>query len=319
MTAFKRSQAKYVKGSYKTTNWPEYETGLRQRGCLTVWISEDTLAGWGPPRHGRRKPGGQAQYSNHAIEIAVTVGMVFHLRLRQTEGFLRSLFSLLVLDGQVPDHTTITRRARKLGRLPICAPAGARPVHVLVDSTGLSIHVGKLREPPKDRDWRKLHIAVDSLSGKVIATDLTSKSAPDASRVPSLVKQIKRPLASVCADGAYDSEGVYKAIENHTDNRSPRVLIPPKKNVRVRPATPTTRERNRNIRSRVKLGKRQWHTQSGYSRRSKVENTFYRYKSIIGPTMRARSLQGQRVEARAACRILNRIAALGMPESHRVD
>ncbi len=126
MTAFKRSQAKYVKGSYKTTNWPEYETGLRQRGCLTVWISEDTLAGWGPPRHGRRKPGGQAQYSNHAIEIAVTVAMVFHLLLRQAEGFRRSLFSLLVLDGRVPDHTTISRRARKLGKLPICAPAGTR-------------------------------------------------------------------------------------------------------------------------------------------------------------------------------------------------
>lgn len=27
MTAFKRSQAKYVKGAYKITNWPEYEAG----------------------------------------------------------------------------------------------------------------------------------------------------------------------------------------------------------------------------------------------------------------------------------------------------
>ena len=111
MTAFKRSQAKYVKGSYKITNWPEYEAGLQQRGSLTVWISEDTLAGWGPPMLGRRKPGGQVQYSNHAIEIALTVGVLFHLRLRQTEGFLRSLLSLLALNGQVPDHTTISRRA----------------------------------------------------------------------------------------------------------------------------------------------------------------------------------------------------------------
>ena len=284
-----------------------------------MWISEDELKGWGPPRHGRRKPGGQAHYSNHAIEIAVTAGRVFHLRLRQTEGFLRSLFSLLVLDGQVPDHTTISRRARKLGKLPICAPAGNRPVHILVDSTGLSIHVGNLRKPPKDRDWRKLHIAVNAHTGEIIASDLTSKRATDASRVPALIKEIKRPLGSVCADGAYDNRGVYKAIENHTANRSPRVLIPPKKNSRVRPATPTARERNRNIRSRARLGRRQWHTKSGYSRRSMVENTMYRYKSIIGPMMRSRTLQGQRVEARVGCRILNRMAALGMPESHRVE
>ena len=58
---------------------------------------------------------------------------------------------------------------------------------------------------------------------------------------------------------------------------------------------------------------------SGYSRRSLVENTVYRYKTIIGPAMRSRTLPGQRVEARVGCRILNTMAALGMPESHRVD
>ena len=61
------------------------------------------------------------------------------------------------------------------------------------------------------------------------------------------------------------------------------------------------------------------HTRSGYSRRSIVENTAYRYKTIIGAAMRSRTLQGQRVEARVGCRILNTMAGLGMPESHRVD
>jgi hypothetical protein len=42
--------------------------------------------------------------------------------------------------------------------------------------------------------------------------------------------------------------------------------------------------------------------------RSMVENTLYRYKTIIGPTMRSRTLQGQRVEARVSCRILNTMA-----------
>ena len=50
-----------------------------------------------------------------------------------------------------------------------------------------------------------------------------------------------------------------------------------------------------------------------------VENAMYRYKGIIGPAMRSRTLQGQRVEARVGCRVLNTMAGLGMPESHRVD
>jgi len=140
-----------------------------------------------------------------------------------------------------------------------------------------------LRKPPNNRDWRKLHLAVNALTGEVIACDATSKSARDASRVPALLKQIESPLASVSADAAYDKEAVYEAAENHTDNRSPRVLIPPKRNAQLKSEVAVLRERNRNIRSRARLGKRQWHTKSGYSRRSMVENTVYRYKAIIGP------------------------------------
>ena len=318
MTAFKRSQAKYVRKSYKTTNWPEYEAGLRQRGSVTVWISEEELWGWGPPERGQRRPGGQQRYSNHAIETALTVGMVFHLALRQTEGFLQSLFSLLDVDCRAPDHTTISRRARKLGKLPICSAAGSKPVHILVDSTGLSIHVGNLRKPPRNRDWCKLPLAVNALTGDVIACDVTSKNARDASRVPALLKQIENPLASVSADAAYDQEAVYEAAENHTDARSLRVLIPPKRNAQLKPDVAVLRERNRNIRSRARLGKRQWHTKPGHSRRSLVENAVYRYKTIIGRMMRSRTLQGQRVESRVGCRIQNTMTALGMPESHQV-
>jgi hypothetical protein len=63
----------------------------------------------------------------------------------------------------------------------------------------------------------------------------------------------------------------------------------------------------------------QWHTRSGYSRRSIVENTAYRYKALIGSVMRSRTLQGQRVEARVGCKILNTMAGLGMPESRQVN
>ena len=97
------------------------------------------------------------------------------------------------------------------------------------------------------------------------------------------------------------------------------MLILPKKNAQVKPEVAALRERNRNIRSRSRLGARKWHTKCGYSRRSMVENTVYRYQALIGPTMRSRTLQGQRVEARIGCRILNTMAALGMPQSRRVD
>ena len=137
--------------------------------------------------------------------------MVFHLPLRQTEGFLRSLADRLQVDLPVPDHTTLSRRTRGLGTIPFCTGASDRPVHVLIDSTGLRIHVGQLRTPPKHRAWRKLHVAVDARTGEIVASDLTSRRTRDDARAPTLLGQIDQRVASVSADGAYDTERVYEA------------------------------------------------------------------------------------------------------------
>ena len=89
----KRSQYKRAKSQYRIRNWPEYEAGLRRRGDVTVWLSDEALDAWRAPASG--KPGGQRTYANIAIEAALTIRMVFRLPLRQTEGFLRSLAQLL--------------------------------------------------------------------------------------------------------------------------------------------------------------------------------------------------------------------------------
>jgi len=322
MTSFKRQQQKHVKKPYRVRNWAEYEAGLRNRGSLTVWLEVDavsgTIPGWNAPIPTRRKRGRRKKYSNQAIETALRIGMVYNLRGRQTEGFLASLFSLLKLTADVPDHTTVSRRGRKLGRVDIASSASTQPVHIIIDSSGLRVHVGQMRKPPKNRDYRKLHFGVDERTGEVIAVNLTSKSATDASRVPSLLRQVDRPIASARADAQYDAKMVYEAVESHRDGKSPRVLIPPKKNARVKPRSSVWRERNRNIRGRARLGKRRWGASSGYNMRSKGETAFSRYKRIIGPAMRARNLAAQRVEARIGAQILNKMTALGMPDSYMV-
>ncbi len=321
MSSFKRSQRKYVKKTYRVRNWRTYEAGLRARGSLTVWLSftDGKLANWDASRPTKAKPGRRRKYSRHAIETTVTVGMVLRLASRQTEGFLRSLFQLLKLDSDVPDHTTISRRKAKLGKVAFYKSDDQRPIHILIDSSGLAVHVGKLRRTPKDRDYRKLHLCVDEETGEVVACDLTSKRARDSARVPSLVAQLDPPVSSARADAGYDAEVVYKALENHRAHRSPRVLIPPRTGAKIAPESSTTRQRNRNIRERARLGKRKWHVESGYSKRSKVETTFYRYKTILGSAMRARGLPSQRVEARIGCKILNTMTALGMPDGHMLS
>ena len=99
-----------------------------------------------------------------------------------------------------------------------------------------------------------------------------------------------------------------------------RVLIPPGRDARLS-AKPSAalRERDLNIRSIRELGRREWHIRSGYSTRSLVENSMYRYKTIIGRRMRSRTMDGQRVEVQLASKILNTMTLLGMPDSYRVE
>jgi hypothetical protein len=202
----KRSQYKYAKSRYRIRNWTKYEAGLQRRGALTVWLSDTALEAWRAPATG--KPGGQRTYSDLAIEAALTVRMVFHLPLRQTEGFLRSLAELLGLGLPIPDHTTISRRLQGLGTFRSRELAGDDPIQLLIDSTGLRVHVGHLRKPPKRRVWRKLHLAVNADTGEVLASDLTNRRTADCARVPKLLDQIDEEVASLTADGAYDAGSV---------------------------------------------------------------------------------------------------------------
>jgi len=313
----KRSQYKHAKSQYRVRNWPEYEAGLKKRGDLTVWLSDDALQSWRVPAEG--KPGGQRTYSDVAIEAALTIRMVFHLPLRQTEGFLRSLAQLLELDLPIPDHTTLSRRLKELGDIQFRRLPTYRPIHVLIDSTGLRIHVGHVQNPPRYRDWRKLHLAVDAETGEIVASDLTVRRTHDCSPVPDLLEQLDDPIESFSADGAYDTRAVYEAAHGRGKGRAVRVLIPPGRDAQLSSSPSVAQqERNRNIRSIRKLGRHGWHTSSGYSRRSLVENTMCRYKTIIGRSMRSLSFDGQQVEVRLASRILNTMTHLGMPDSYRV-
>lgn len=97
MTIFKRQQQKHVKRPYRLRNWSKYEAGLRNRGCLTVWLEVDavsgTVPGWKARVPTNRKRGRQQTYSDAAIETFERIGVVYGLRGRQTEGFRCSRFS----------------------------------------------------------------------------------------------------------------------------------------------------------------------------------------------------------------------------------
>src|ERR1700760_1372793 len=123
------------KQRHRVTNWAEYDAALRQRGSLAIWFTDAAIAAWrAEPRTTR---GGQPYYSALAITTALTLRAVFRLALRQTEGLIGSVIRLLGLDLAVPAHSTLSRRAETL---PVPrVRSSCKPLHLLVDSTGLKL------------------------------------------------------------------------------------------------------------------------------------------------------------------------------------
>src|ERR687890_479938 len=92
------------KTRYKVTHWRDYEAGLRKQGSLTIWFTEEAIAAWRAAP--RTTPGGQARYSDLAIETSRIRRKVFPQLRRQTGGLVSSLLGRRGLALPVPDHST---------------------------------------------------------------------------------------------------------------------------------------------------------------------------------------------------------------------
>ena len=79
------------------------------------------------------------EYSNHAIETAVLIRQVFHLALRQTEGFMTSIARIMKADINISDFSSISKRSIELPR-QVLSKAQEPGSLIIVDSTGLKVY-----------------------------------------------------------------------------------------------------------------------------------------------------------------------------------
>jgi hypothetical protein len=322
----RRRGKRAAKRAYRIRNWNQYNMALVQRGSLTLWFAPEVLSVW-LCSSATGKPGASPMYSDLAIATVLTLGVVFHLPLRQQQGFAQSLMRLLNLDLPVPDYTTLCRRRQTL-RVDVpgsCHLRRAEGVHLVVDSTGLKIYGEgewkvRIHGKGKRRTWRKLHLGVDEATHEILAAELTLCSVGDGEMLPALLERTEKGgvrIAQVSGDGSYDSWACHEAIAA----RGASVAIPVRRGSKIRqhaysacPPLP----RDQILRRERTVGRAAWKQESGYHRRSIAETAMFRQKQIFGDDLGARLLVSQRQEAFVRCAALNRMTQLGMPDSYPV-
>lgn len=121
--------------------------------------------------------------------------------------------SLMNLDYEVPDHSHLSRRAKRL-RVVIPRRARSEPMHVVVDSTRLKIDgegEWKVRKhgASKRRRWIKVHLATDAQVKDMIAVEVTAEAWAECEVFAGLMDQIEGVIEQIDADGAYDTREAY--------------------------------------------------------------------------------------------------------------
>ncbi len=195
-------------------------------------------------------------------------------------------------------------------------------MHLLVDSTGLKLcgpgewlvekHGTRTR-----RGWRKLHLATDADTGRIVASVLTDKDTDDGSRVGPLLDQVDGPVASFTGDGAYDRDDVYDGVAAR--HPAAGVIVPPRSSaVQSDTAKTEPTQRDRHLQTIADRGRMGWQRASGYNWRALVEADISRWKRVIGDGLRSQTDGRQEAEVAVAVDVLNRMLELGRPEYVRL-
>ena len=158
----------------------------------------------------------------------------------------------------------------------------------------------------KRRTWRKLHLAVDVDTHEVISAEVSLVNVGDSEVLPTLLNPLRRKVAAVSADGAYDTKNCYETLKN----KGCTPLIPPRKNAAL---WEDGHPRNKAVMALRDGTISEWKTESGYHYRSISETAMSRYKGLTSGKLSLRCYNAQVGEIMANVKAINKVIGLGMP------
>lgn len=253
------------------------------------------------------KRGSPFEYPDSLIDFAARVKDYTGMASRVVEGFLLGL-STFVTNLRRCDHTTICRRINEFNKT--LKTRGSKVI--AVDSSGLSParRGGWLTfKHRKKQAYVKIHFAVDVRDGKILEFKVTPDSVHDNKVFPELVDAARKRsrIKKVLADGAFDD----KKNDSFAKDREIKLIVPPRKNSRVRrKPPPESVARNNRVREFKRLGKKRWKKKHGYSKRWMIETVFSNWKRLFGENLSAQTPKGVEAEVRRKVFLLNSFLSL---------
>jgi hypothetical protein len=292
---------KSVKVSRPKRDWQVYNRQLVARGNVWSFLISDDIEDTWKVRSGRS---GRPAFTVAAIVACWQVRVWLRLPLRQTEGFITSLFQAAGIDtGFVPEYSTLNKRAKDVSLVVPDLPRGGV---ILVDGTGVKIgsqgdwHRAKWGNLDGKRRFVRVTATVDAATGMWTAVRVTpdeGEGTGEVSQIDGLLDDQAHGPEVLIADGASDNTTSYTAAREH----GMRLITPPR--VNAKPGL--DKDRDITLAQIARHGMKDWKKKTGYHTRSNMEAAFGAHKTIFGDTTRTRTLTTATADTAAQMSLYN--------------
>lgn len=286
-------------------DWQHYNKQLVNRGKIHFWVRRETFKNW----HARRKKknGHPFVYGDELIKAMSCIRFKFHLSLRETEGFFLSLTKLIKRRLQVPCYTQVCRRMKALS-LPKELLEKKGVTDIVLDTTGLKVYgEGEWRAEKYGgrKAWKKLHLALDPRSGKLILAEISDEYVHDTAFLEKTLQMASRRSGKALMDGIADSRRCYELAKKY--NKA--LLTPPKRGAVFRKEN-GYEKRNDAIKiirglGGDKLARSIWAKLVGYNRRVIAESMMSRWKRLYGGVLKSHCDTRKKIEIKLKAMMIN--------------
>ena len=294
---------------YHKRDWSHYNKQLVNRGSINFWITPEVLTNWAAKKE--KKNGRPFIYGEELIKTMCYIRFKFHLSLRETEGFFLSLVSLVDNLVKTPCYTQLCRRMKTL-TLPAHLLQKKHVTDLVIDTTGLKVYgAGEWRSQRygSKKRWKKLHLAMDPRSGKLVFAEITNEHIHDTHYLEKALQKTNRRRGKVLFDGIADSKRCYEIAEKYKKS----LITPPKKGGVIREEK-GYEKRNDAIKIIYALGgdkqaKSIWAKLVGYNKRVVIEGMISRWKQLFGSNLKSNCEARRKIEVQLKAMMVNAMIA----------
>ena len=287
-------------------DWRRVNEGLVKRGEILLDLR--ILDRWNDELDAmnKGKEGGQYVYPQVFITLLGYVRLLFHLPLRQTEGFMKALrrFDPRI---QVPDYSTIDRRVNKL-RIKLNEEDYGDDIVLAVDGSGIKVanrgewirHKWKVR-----RGYLKIHIAVDVKKKTILALKVTDEKVGDGRMLQPLVEEAskKGKITKTIGDGAYDTKSSFRYL--NANGIEPVIKVRRDASSKAGGCVP-----RRLVAQEYLRDPDAWKRRHGYGQRWMAETVFSSFKRTFGEYVSAKTMHNMANEIILKASLYNLLTTL---------